>query len=143
MNQIALFPLQDATFETQILSQTLLQNKYYTATLTFKKMNSISDITPEFQAIILDDQSLLSLLDPDFTIFYIGSNCELEHVICINPLEPNALQDLKSQLDLIDWPDKSLKSTSDPLLLFERLLDFRKGDNVEMFATLLDEMTSL
>lgn len=142
MNKIAIFPLQDCNFESQILSQTLLDNKYYTASLTFVKIKSISEITPDFQVIILDDESLVSLIDPDMTIILIN-NIESQNVISIDPLDPNALQDLKSQLDLIDWPDKSLKSTSDQLQLFERLLEFRPGDNVDIFAKLLDEMTSL
>ena len=151
MNQIAVFPLKDRDFETQIYSLKTLDNKYYTAPLEYTRIHSNLEINSNIQAVILDDIHVSTLIDPSLTIIYINSgdssidDSENTNVITVNPQDPNALLELVNILQVIDWPEKTLKSISkDPLDLFERLLEFKTesgfSQKAQDFALLLDEM---
>lgn len=142
MNQIALFPLKSSTLQSKILSISNLDNKYYTAPVAFTQLNSISDLTCDFQVVILDDLHLLPLVSNDSTttVFFIGHTTD-DPAIFIDPSDPDAFSQLKAELDLIDWPEKHVKSLEGAKIeIFEQLLQFKRGDNIEEFLNLLKQL---
>ena len=142
MNQIALFPLKSSTLQSKILSISILDNKYYTAPVAFTQLNSISDLTCDFQVVILDDLHLLPLVcnDSSTTVFFIGDTTD-DSAIFIDPSDPDAISQLTAELDLIDWPQKNIKSLDGAKIdVFEQLLQFKRGDNIEEFLNLLKQL---
>ncbi len=139
MNKVALFPLQNGDFQQKILSISSLDNKYYTAPVT---VTTVDCLSLDFQVVILDDLKLISNYECTFegTIIFIGSTDD-SSCITIDPLDSDALQCLKDQLYLIDWPVKHLKSKdSSKIDIFEQLLKFKRGDNIDLFLNLLKQL---
>lgn len=133
----------------------MLDNKYYTAPLAFTKLSDISQLqeTCDFQAIILDDSKYMRYLSNDIPVFYMGTSDPMSGSLddmsgsldgtftLIDPIVPNALSLLKAELDLIDWNEKTIKSLKHSQIdVFEQLLQFKRGDDVEKFVNLLNQI---